>query len=219
MSMLVRYKKSHKTLLELVRLIEESAEPKRSNLMNMVMQEDAGFGAKVQARLFDWEKFKKLDEGIVAEVISACSVKILVLALHQEDEAFLKMAERCLGNKFADYRSEKEIYSELPPSDSQVDSARRKMISEARKLESAGAIKMMDYEQLDGGMEGGANTNAQALNVANQAGAGMSLGSSSGVLSLESGAPSVASFNMETPPPGLSGERFEAHVKRSLGIK
>jgi flagellar motor switch protein FliG len=207
--MLARYKRNNQSMMELVKLIEESSEPKRSNLMNMVMQEDAEFGAKIQRRLFDWDKLKALNENLIAEIISACPPKILALALYQESEDFLKMAERCLGNKFSEYKAEKEVLAERPPGEAQVDSARRKMVSEARKLEADGAFKLMDYDKLDA--LGGASSGS-ALGAVASAGP-------VGTASAEAGAPSVDSFKMDPPPPGLLGERFEEYVKRELGIK
>jgi|GEM_PF-1220862 len=210
MSMLARYKRNSQSMMELVKLIEESAEPKKSNLMNMIMQEDAEFGAKVQRRLFDWEKLRILDESLVAEIVSASPAKILALALYQEVDPFLKLAERCLGNKFSEYKSEKEVFGERPPSESQVESARRKMVSEARKLETDGAFKLMDYDKVDAGA-------ASSSGGASALGAGAA--GPTGTASAESGAPSVDTFQMDAPPAGLIGERFEEYVKRELGVK
>lgn len=211
MSMLARYKRNSQAMMELVKLIEESPEPKRTTLMNMVMQEDSEFGAKIQRRLFNFDKFKTLDESIVAEVISSCPAKIIALSLYGENETFLKLAERCLGNKFSEYKSEKEIFTERPPSEAQIESGRRKLVSEARKLETEGAFKLMDYEKIDlGAGSGSAGISNSTL------GAG---GGQLGNALADAGAPSVDSFQMEMPPAGLIGERFEAHVKKELGLK
>ena len=195
--------------MELVKLIEESSEPKRSTLLNMVLQEDPEFGAKIQRRLFDWEKFKALDESIIAEVISACPAKIMAMSLFGEKEDFVKMAERCLGNKFSEYKSEKEVLTERAPTDAQLESGRRKLVSEARKLESEGAFKLMDYEKIDT-MPAGAGGSALGA---------VSGGGATGSALAEAGAPSVDSFQMELPPNGLLGERFEEHIKREMGLK
>jgi flagellar motor switch protein FliG len=210
MSMLARYKKNSQSMMELVKLIEESSEPKKSNLMNMVLQEDPEFGSKIQRRLFDWEKFKALDESIVAEVISVAPAKIMALALFSEKEEFVKLGERCLGNKFSEYKSEKEVLVDRPPNEAQLDSARRKLVSEARKLEADGAFKLMDYEKLDS-MPAGASGSV----LGNASAGGASVGSALA----DAGAPSVESFQMEVPPTGLIGERFEEHIKKELGLK
>ncbi len=211
MSMLDRYKKNSQSMMELVKLIEESAEPKRTTLLNMVMQEDPDFGAKIQKRIFDYNKFKALDESLIAEVISVCPPKILALAFYGETEEFLKLAERCLGNKFSEYKSEKEIFFVRSPNEGQIESARRKMVSEARKLEADGAFKLMDYEKIDSMPASGGGG---ALGA--DAGAG---GGPVGSALADAGAPSVDSFQMELPPAGLIGERFEAHIKKELGLK
>ena len=157
MSMLNRYKKNSQSMMELVKLIEESAEPKKTNLMNMVLKEDPEFGARIQARLFDYDKMKKLEEGLIAEIVSVNTSKILALAMFSEEsEDFVALVEKCLGNKFSEYREEKENAQENPPNDGQILSARRKMVSEARKLETEGAIKLLDYDKIDAMIEQGA---------------------------------------------------------------
>ncbi|NCN40286.1 hypothetical protein GW916_03460 [bacterium] len=214
MSMLARYKKNSASMMELVKLIEESAEPKRSNLLNMVLKEDPEFGAKIQARLFDYTKLKALDESLIAEIVSAGTPKILALSLHSEtDENFKKLVEKCLGGRFSSYREEKEALADAPPNEGQIQSAQRKLVSEARKLESEGAIKLMDYDKID----------AEAAGGAGGSGLGQQMGdgndsTSAGAATEASGAPSIETFGMEVPPAGLLGERLEAYVKKTLGL-
>ncbi|MEO5667038.1 MAG: FliG C-terminal domain-containing protein [Bdellovibrionota bacterium] len=207
MSMLARYKRNSQSMMELVKLIEESAEPKRSTLMNMVTQEDPEFGAKIQRRLFDYGKLKALDESIIAEIIAVCPSKIMALSLVGENETFIKMAERCMGNKFSEYKVEKEILNDRAPTEMQVEAARSKLVSEARKLETDGAFKLMDYEKIDAA---GGTVSSPALTGA---------GGPTGSALADSGAPGVDSFQMELPPNGLNGERFEEHIKKELGLK
>lgn len=102
------------------------------------------------------------------------------------------------------------MFPERPPSESQVESARRKIVSESRKLESEGAFKLMDYEKIDSMTGGGGGANSASL-----AGGGGPVGSALA----DAGAPSVDSFQMELPPTGLLGERFEEHIKKELGLK
>jgi flagellar motor switch protein FliG len=208
MSMLARYKKSSTGIMELVKLVEESPEPKRTNLMNMIRAEDGDFAAKIERRLFDYAKFRGLDEGLVAEVVGACPAKVLALAFYGETEDFLKLVERCLGNKFSEYKSEKEVLADKPPTPAQLESGRRKVVTEARKLESDGAFKLMDYDKIDSVPAGGGGTASLA---------GMTH-APAGSASAESGMPSIESFGIEAPPSGLLGERFENYVKKELGL-
>lgn len=213
MSMLARYKKNSASMMELVKLIEESAEPKRSNLIGMVTKEDPEFGERITRRLFTYDKIKELDEGIIAEVISANTPKILALALFdEEDEEFCKLVERCIGNKFSEFREEKENAKAAPPNEGQIASARRKMVSEARKLEVDGAIKLMDYDQIDASVGGGgtAAANNEALGATD---------GPTGSAAESDGLPPIDSFGIELPPTGLLGERFESYVKKTLGLK
>jgi flagellar motor switch protein FliG len=209
MSMLDRYKKGPTSMMELVRLIEDSAEPKRTNLLKMIRQEDESFAAKVERRVLDWPKFRKLAEGILAEAIGSCPAKVMAIALQGEDEVFTKMAERCLGKKFSEYRQETELYKTVPPNGSQIDAARKKIISEARKCELEGAFKLMDYDNIDG--------------AAGDSGGGQKIQMESGTAPAGSakeddGVPSVDSFGMEPAPAGLLGERLEVYLKKELGI-
>jgi hypothetical protein len=194
--------------MELVKLIEDSPEPKRTNLLNMIRNEDGEFASKVERRLFDYSKFRGLDEGVVAEVVGACPAKILALAFYGESEDFLKLVERCLGNKFSEYKSEKEVLADKPPTPAQLESGRRKVVTEARKLESEGAFKLMDYDKIDSMPSGGGG--GAILAGVNHAPAGSA--------SAESGIPQIESFGLEAPPSGLLGERFENFVKKELGL-
>ena len=209
MSMLDRYKKSSAALMELVKLIEDSPEPKRSTLLKMIRTEDATFAARVEVRVIDWVKFRGFDPGILAEALVTSPSKIIAMALQGEDDAFIKMAERCLGNKFSEYKQEKDAYKTTPPTAGQIDVARKKIISEARKLETDGAIKMMDYEKID-------------ANIPGAGGSGNELkaegGSTSGSAKEDDGVPEVESFGMEPPTAGLVGERLEVYLKKELGI-
>lgn len=213
MSMLARYKKNSASMMELVKLIEESAEPKKSNLINMVTKEDPEFGERITRRLFTYEKLKELDEGIIAEIVSANTAKILALSIYGDpDEAFCKLVERCLGNKFSEFREEKENAASVPPNEGQIASARRKMVSEARKLEADGAIKLMDYDQIDASIGGGGSTSANSEALGGEDGP-------TGDASESDGLPPIDSFGIQLPPAGLLGERFEAYVKKTLGLK
>lgn len=216
MSMLARYKKNSASMMELVKLIEESADPKRTNLLNMVLKEDPEFGAKIEARLFDYIKLKALDESLIAEIVSAGTPKILALSLHAEtDENFVKLVEKCLGSSFSAYREEKESLSEAPPNEGQIQSAQRKLVSEARKLEADGAIKLMDYDKIDAGISSGGGSSGGGLGQ--QMGDGQDAAPVGGATEA-SGVPSVETFGMEVPPAGLHGERLESYVKKTLGF-
>src|SRR5947207_2498115 len=104
MSMLARYKKSG-GLIELVKLIEESPEPKRSQLLKMVADEDVNFAAQVSAKLFTYERIKTLPEGVLAEIILATPPKFIAIALTGETDDFIMIVEKCLGKGFGDYKT------------------------------------------------------------------------------------------------------------------
>lgn len=217
MSMLARYKKNSASMMELVKLIEESAEPKKSNLMNMVIKEDPEFGEKIQRRLFDYDKLKALDESLIAEMVSVGTPKILAIALYGEENTdFIAIIEKCIGNRFAAFREEKELLEATPPNEGQIASARTKLVSETRKLETEGAIKLMDYDKIDAEAEsgggGGGGLEEHSFETPGVPGGG-------GMATEDSGVPGVETFGMEIPPAGLLGERFEAYVKKTLGLK
>jgi flagellar motor switch protein FliG len=212
MSMLARYKKGG-GILELVKLVEDSPEPKRSQLMAMVRNEDPEFAARIEARIFNWDKIKTLQENVIAEIIGAAPAKFLAVALVGEDAEFVKLAERCVGKNFADYKAEKDTLSGLPPALIAIESARRKVIAEARKLEAAGQIKLTSGDTDAAMAAGGGASNANSGAATNAASPG-----SAGSASADSGVPPIASFGLELPPPGLSGERFQTYIKSLLGF-
>jgi hypothetical protein len=211
---LVRYKKAG-GMIELAKLIESSAEPKKSQLLKMVKEEDPQFAKQLEAKILTFAKLKKLPESYVAEIVSATPAKHLALALSGEDEEFRALCEKCLGNNFSDYRQEKESLAATPPTPAQIESGRMKMLSEARKLEGNGAIKI--EAALAGAPVTGdalrSATNAHSSEAPEAALKGLAAAEESP----QDGPPTVDKFKMEAPPPGLIGERLETFIKNTLG--
>lgn len=230
MSMLARYKKAG-GLMELVKLIEESSSQKRQQLMSMVMSEDADLAVQVQARIYSYEKLRELPEGLIAEIVAVVPPKFVAMAVFGDAETFVKLVERCLGKNFAEYKSEREIFAEKPPAQTSVEAARRKFLSEARKLEKEGRIKLP--ESASSSLS--ASNSGMQDDMGRGTVAGFEIPSASGVsqdaapvsdtnapLTMGtdgSKAPAIKSFGLELPPPGLTGERLEAFIKNSLGTK
>jgi hypothetical protein len=215
MSMLARYKKGG-GILELVKLVEDSPEPKRSQLLAMVRNEDAEFAARVEARIFNWDKIKELPENVIAEIIAVSPPKFLAISLVGEDPKFVTLAERCLGKNFAEYKGERDTIAAAAPQPQAIESARRKIIAEARKLEANGQIKLIsgDADAALNMAAGGAPAQGAQAGAATSAASAGSTGSASG----DAGVPPITSFGLEPPPPGLSGERFQTFVKSLLGF-
>ncbi|HVJ66305.1 MAG TPA: FliG C-terminal domain-containing protein [Bdellovibrionota bacterium] len=220
MSMLARYKKSPGQIIELVKLIEESAEPKRSQLLTMIRGEDPEFAARVEARILSMNDLRTINPDILAEIISATPAKHVALALHGDPNPdFVKIVERCLGNKFAEYKEEITNFESDPPNESKVEAGQRKMISEARKLEKAGAIKLPSRDSGEMPMSDTSSSPSAAAAPAPGASApaaGTEASSPAALSSAGGPIPSVESFGFEAPPPGMSGERFETFVKKLL---
>jgi hypothetical protein len=214
MSMLARYKKAG-GIIELVKLIEDSGEPKRSQLIAMIRQEDPEFAARVESRIFSYEMLHTLPENLLAEIVASCSPKVLAISLATEtDEVFIKLCERCLGQNFSEYKSEKEVAQSSALTPSQIEAGRKKLISTARKLESEGRIKLPFSDSGGGPAAPGklAGTDSGATGLGAE-GAG---GSDETELS---GCPAIETFGMEAPPPGLGGERLENFFKQNLEVK
>lgn len=214
MGMLARYKKGG-GIMELVKLIEESGEPKRTQLLNMIRGEDAEFAARVESRIFTYASFKQLPENIIAEIVANTPVKFMAIALTGEDAAFVTLCEKCLGKAYNEYKQEKENLAGTPPAAGQIEAARRKVLAEARKLEAGGRVKLMAPEPEPTAQP------AKPMNAAPGAApaAGAAPAGPAGTASADEGCPSVESFKMEAPPPGLMGERLETFFKNSLGLK
>lgn len=216
MSMLARYKKGG-NIIELVKLIEDAAEPKRTQLMNMVRGEDPAFAAQVEARIFDFEKLKALPENIIAEVISVAAPKFVAMALVGEAPEFVTLCEKCLGKNFGDYKAEKESIAATPPNENQIAAARRKLIAEARKLEASGSIKLITPET-EAAISSAQAQAASPAAAPGAPGAGATpVPGQTGTATATEACPVVESFGIEAPPPGLNGERFETFLKSLLG--
>ncbi len=223
MSMLARYKKSPGQILELIKLIEESAEPKRSQLLTMIRAEDPEFAARVEARVLSMADLRTLHPDTIAEIVSATPAKHIALALHGDPNPdFVKNIERCLGNKFAEYKEEITNFQTDPPVGAKVEAGQRKMISEARKLEKSGAIKLPTRESSDSSSGGLGNSGFAGSDAGTGGGASPSVDSvtssiaQSAIATTGGAMPTIASFGFDAPPPGLSGERFETYVKKLI---
>ena len=210
MGMLDRYKKGG--ILELVKLIESSPEVKKNQLLQMVKAEDPDFYNEIESRLFSYEKLKTLPEGIVAEVVASSPPKFVAVALVDEDPEFVKLCERCLGKNFNEYKAEKETLEASKPAPANIEAARRKLVAEARKLEAEGRFKITG-----GGSVGGAPAVSSSTGAALEQAGGS--GGATGTATADGGCPALASFQLEPPPPGLLGERFDNFIKSNLGIK
>ena len=213
--MLARYKKAG-GITGLCKLIESSAEPKKSQLLKMIRAEDPQFAGQVEGRLLTWNKLKSLPESYMAEVVGNTPPKHLALALTGEDESFRTLCEKCLGSNFGPYKEEKEALIANMPTPGSIESGRTKMLSEARKLEASGAIKL-------DALFSGAPVTGDALRAPSSSGDSSAPSGDPLKTIAEAGAdsdpnqpPPIESFKMEPPPPGLMGERFETFVKQNL---
>jgi len=215
MSMLARYKKKG-GIKELVKLVEDSAEPKRTQLLEMVRKEDKEFAAQVEAMILKYDNIRALPENMVAEIIAATAPKFVAVAIHGETPEFIKLVEKCIGKAFNDYKAERDILAETPPTANQVESARRKLIVEARKLESEGKIK---FANLSGGgtsTESGIHPTNPELALPTSPAPDLA-GTNLSPTKATEPCPPINSFHLEPPLPGLSGERFETFLKSQLG--
>jgi hypothetical protein len=215
--MLARYKKSPGQIIELVKLIEESAEPKRTQLLTMIRAEDAEFASRVEARVLSIADLRSLHPDTLAEIISVTPAKHIALALHGDTDAdFVKTVERCLGNKFSEYKEEITNFQSDPPAEAKVEAGQRKMISEARKLEKSGAIKLPSREG-EIGSTASTPPSSSGASGPGQTPDGASSPAAQAAIAVAGGSvPTIESFGFEAPPPGMSGERFETFVKKLI---
>ena len=206
MGSLDRYKKGY-GIMDLVKLIEDSPDAKRNQLIEMVRNEDPDFCRRVLSRVLSWDVIKAFAEGVLAEVISSTPAKYVALALYGETKELITTCEKCLGKGYNEYKQEKDTFAATPPTPGAVEAARRKIVAQARKLESDGRVKI-NYVEI--APEGGAGS-GEALK-------GLGGNQASGAATEGGGCPPIESFGLEPPPPGLIGERFVVFVKGNLGV-
>ncbi len=204
--------------MDLVKLIEDSPEPKKTQLINMVRNEDPDFAARVEAKILSWDKIKALPEGAVAEVIGATPAKFVAISLIGESAEFITLAEKCLGKAYNDYKQEKETFSSAPPNAGQIEAARRKLLAEARKLEAEGRIKLGASEPTAAPSSSAGSNSASSQKLAPISSILGGPSATPGLARAEDGCPPLDTFRFEAPPPGLSGERLETHLKSMLGF-
>ena len=227
MSLLARYKKGN-AIMELVKLIEDSGEPKRSQLLNMVATEDAAFAELVKAKVLDFERVKTLPDDLIAEIVGSTNPKFLAIALCSESPAFVTLCEKCLGKAFNNYKVEKENCKSTPPTPNQIESAKRKIVADVRKLVESGVLKIpgLDTSSSSTAAASAASSSPSAPGAgptaaSNPAGASPtnpSAAPTGAPSASDSGCPPVEQFGLEAAPPGLRGERLETYLKNTLGF-
>jgi hypothetical protein len=149
--------------------------------------------------------------------VGSCPAKILATCLQGEkDEAFKKLIEKCLGNKYSEVRAEKDSIDPASVTEANLRSVYRKMIVEARKLEESGKFKLPQKEVENiskdsaTGVQKSGNSATTIVSSANPN--KISLPGTHGENSLDQTCPTVDTFQMESPPAGLVGERFVRYL-------
>lgn len=207
--MLERYKRAG-GMKELVKLLESSPDSKKQKLMELIRAEDANFSLQVEARLLTWDHLKNAKPEILAEIIGLGPIPIVARAIVGEPEELLKFCDRCVKS-FSEFKEAKEANQNTPPTAEQKAAAQRKLLEIAREVEIKNNVQIIPDSVIQQYItQAGGSVEISKLDKLSQ-GASTNSGSAG-----EDGTPTIDSFQMTEPPPGLSGERLTQYFKNIL---
>lgn len=144
MGMIDRYKKKG-GFVQLLNLIETSAEKKQEQFLGLISQESAAWEQELKTKKLNVNRILSWPEDVLSEVISRIQPLTLCVTLHgrstSEVERILAPLPPITKRKLVDQ------ISELNPSAAEKQTCEMKLISEVRAIVSLGVIK---FEKFDG---------------------------------------------------------------------
>ncbi|MBI4406233.1 MAG: hypothetical protein HY537_18885 [Deltaproteobacteria bacterium] len=135
---LERYKKSLQGIIDFATLIEQAEPMNRSRIIEQAQEEDSEFLWSVMKKVVFFEELTYVDEGILAEVLSKTSPKILAFAIRGMPEEFQKKMLKQMG-----FREMRQLQEEQDKMGADVPvqlvlGARIQVLKTARALEAQG---------------------------------------------------------------------------------
>jgi len=135
-----RFKKSTDGLIEFAAILEQASPEDRERIMGQVREQDPDFLIMAMRKAVFFEELTYLSEGILAEVLSKTSPKVLAFAIHGESVAFRQVFLRHLGLKEIKELKDEEEKMKVIPSAGFKLGARAQVLEVGRRLEREGKI-------------------------------------------------------------------------------
>ena len=123
-------------IIDFAILLEQADQQQRDKILDQAQQEDSEFVYKVMKKVVFFEELVYLDEGIVAEILSKTSSKVLAYGLHGMPDEFRKSILKLIGHRelrlFKD--EEEKMGSKVNPA--LVLGGQKQILKTARTLEA-----------------------------------------------------------------------------------
>ncbi len=203
-SMLARYKKAG-GFLQLLNLMETTAQPKRDKFMELIRAEDPRWGRAIEQKMISFDRIMGWDDNSVSEIAATLQDLTLavlgkVIAAPQKEKLFKMLGHS--RNKKID-----ELAATLNPTPAEVATMYNKFLSETRKMIKEGYIHL---NRIDPGLlvddeieaklaNGSLDLGAAPAEVAAAASGSSRSSSSSSVESSESGSGEAPALRFDDP--------------------
>ena len=138
MSVYARFKRDHDGFRKLVELLESTPVSRRQKMIDVGMEEDAGYTQKALQYILDFQDIIDLPEMELAEVCAKAPPRMIAYAICQltqdVQDRFLKV---CKPKVLGEVRDQLEVQVGLR----EIGGAQIKVIESARELERAGYVR------------------------------------------------------------------------------
>ena len=133
---LSRFKKGMQGTIDFAVLIEQADPSQREKIIEQAEEQDTEFIYKVMKKVVFFEELVFLDDGILAEIISKSTAKVLAYALNASSEEFRKKLLTFVGHKELKQFQDEEDKLGKQISPALVLGGQRQILKLARTLEA-----------------------------------------------------------------------------------
>ncbi len=133
---LKRFQKTMQGLIEFATLLEQASTARRQNIMDQVYKLDPLFLKNAMRKVVFFEELVYLEEGILAEILSKTTPRVLAYALKNSPEEFKKELLRHLSYTVMKQTLDEEDQIKTQVSTEFVQGAQRQILKLARQMEA-----------------------------------------------------------------------------------
>lgn len=96
---LSRFKRSMQGIIDFAILLEQADPSQRAKIIEQAEKQDADFVYKVMKKVVFFEELIYLDDGILAEILSKTSPKVMAFCLHSMETSFREKILKMVGHR------------------------------------------------------------------------------------------------------------------------
>lgn len=133
---LSRFKRSMQGIIDFAILLEQADPAQRAKIIEQAEAQDSEFLYKVMKKVVFFEELVHLDDGILAEILSKTSAKVLAFCLQETEPAFRDKLLKMVGHReLRQFRDEEErMGGKINPA--LILGAQKQVLKTARTLEA-----------------------------------------------------------------------------------